>query len=147
MEPVFYYYVAVVVFVVLFLWLLALEIRLKKLFRGAKARDIESIILAIKDELKKLDVSREQTGTYLETVEKRLKRSIQSINTIRFNPFEDAGSNQSFSTAFLDEKGDGVVISSLYSREGVRVYAKPIQEYKSEYSLSEEEKEAISAAV
>jgi len=98
------------------------------------------------DELKKINVSKEEIEKYLGTVERRLKKSIQGAGIIRFNPFEDAGSNQSFSIAFLDELRNGVVISSLYSREKVNVYAKPIKEGKSEYPLSEEEKGAIKNA-
>ena len=47
----------------------------------------------------------------------------------------------------MDEKGDGVVISSLYSRDKVSVYAKPLVEGKSEYELSEEEKDVVSKAL
>jgi hypothetical protein len=53
------------------------------------------------------------------------------------------GSSQSFSLALLDENGSGAVISAIYSREGIRVYAKPIKEGKSEQALTPEEEEAI----
>ena len=46
----------------------------------------------------------------------------------------------------LDEEGDGLVISSLYSRERMSIFAKPIKNNKSEYELSMEEKEALSKA-
>ncbi len=45
--------------------------------------------------------------------------------------------------AFLDEGGNGAVISALYTRDNIKVYAKPVQSYKSEYSLTGEENEAI----
>ncbi|MBI4692250.1 MAG: DUF4446 family protein [Candidatus Terrybacteria bacterium] len=124
-------------------WILWIEIRLKKFFKGKRAQDLEEVLISLRDDLKKLNINQEETKKYLETVERRLKNSIQNVNTIRFNPFEDAGSNQSFAIAFLNEHGDGVVISSLYSREGVRIYAKPIKNCQSEYTLTEEEKEAI----
>ena len=70
------------------------------------------------------------------------------MHTVRFNPFKGtgAGGNQSFATALLNENGDGVVLSSLYSRERVSVYAKPVQKFSSEYELSGEEKQAIKSA-
>ncbi|MDE2188580.1 MAG: DUF4446 family protein, partial [Patescibacteria group bacterium] len=37
-------------------------------------------------------------------------------------------------------------ISSLYSRDHVSVFGKPIKKHASEYELSEEEKEAIKEA-
>jgi hypothetical protein len=82
-------------------------------------------------------------------VEKRLKKSVQAVHTVRFNPFKGTGEggNQSFATAFLTEDGDGVIISSLYSREHVSVFGKPVKKLVSEHTLSDEEKEALDTAV
>jgi len=70
------------------------------------------------------------------------------VETIRFNPFKGNGSggNQSFSTAFVNEEGDGVVISSLYSREHISVFAKPIKKMSSEYEMTKEEKDSLEKA-
>ena len=84
----------------------------------------------------------------LETVEKRLKRSVQAVGTVRFNPFrgDGSGGNQSFASAFVSEKGDGVVISSIYSRDLVGIYAKPVENGVSRFELTQEEKEAVTKA-
>jgi len=74
------------------------------------------------------------------------ERSFQKIGVVRFNPFKDVGGDQSFSIALLDLNNNGFVITSLYSREGNRIYTKPINNGKSEYSLSGEEIEAIEKA-
>jgi hypothetical protein len=86
--------------------------------------------------------------SYLMTVERRLKKSIQGVETIRFNPFKGTGSggNNSFSTAFLNEYGNGVVLTSMYSRDRISMFAKPVKGFKSEYELSEEELESIEKA-
>jgi hypothetical protein len=67
---------------------------------------------------------------------------------VRFNPFKGTGSggNQSFATTFLNEENNGVVISSLYSREHTSVFSKPIKNGVSEYELSDEEKESFAEA-
>ena len=140
------YVIGVIVALGLAIWLFLIELRLKKFFNGKKANDLESVLHNLTDELKKLNVSKDDTAKYLETVERRLKQSIQHVGVVRFNPFGDAGSNQSFAIAFLNEKGDGVIISCFYSRENVRVYAKPVKNWESEYSLTDEEKQAISEA-
>ena len=140
------YIVGIVVALGLAVWLFLIELRLRKFFNGKKAGDLESVLHNLTDELKKLNVSKDETAKYLETVEKRLKQSIQHVGVVRFNPFGDAGSNQSFAIAFLNEKGDGVIISSFYSRENVRVYSKPVKNWESEYALTEEEKQAIDEA-
>ncbi len=146
MNPNYFYIIGSVAVLLLGIWIFLIELRLKKFFRGKRAKDLESVLISLSDELKKLNISKEKIEKYMETVEKRLKKSVQGMGIIRFNPFEDAGSNQSFSVAFLNEEGDGVVISSLYSREKVSVYAKPIRKGESEYPLSEEEKGAIKNA-
>jgi len=146
MNPNYFYVIGGIAILILGIWVFLIELRLKKFFRGKGAKDLENVLISLGDELKKINVSKEEIEKYLGTVERRLKKSIQGAGIIRFNPFEDAGSNQSFSIAFLDELRNGVVISSLYSREKVNVYAKPIKEGKSEYPLSEEEKGAIKNA-
>ncbi|MCW2278267.1 DUF4446 family protein [Heliophilum fasciatum] len=72
--------------------------------------------------------------------------TVRHVAVIRFNAFENVGSDQSFALAMLDHKGDGVVISSLYGRELSQVYAKPIRAGRSSYLLSKEEEEAIQKA-
>lgn len=71
---------------------------------------------------------------------------LQRVGLVRYNAFPDIGSNQSFSLALLDAEGNGIVLTSLYGRSESRIYAKPVVAGKSEYSLSEEEKEAIRQA-
>ncbi|MFA5841847.1 MAG: DUF4446 family protein [Candidatus Paceibacterota bacterium] len=136
------------IIVLLIGWIIYFEVRLSKLLRGKDANTLEDSWNNILAELKDVQNARREIETYLRSVEQRLKRSIQGVETIRFNPFKDLnmGSNQSFSTAFLDEDGNGVVVSSLYSRDRVSVYSKPLKKHASEYGLTEEEKEAVAKA-
>ena len=78
---------------------------------------------------------------------RRSETSIQHIGLVRFNPFEDTGSDQSFAVALLDERRDGVVISSLHGRSNTRVFAKPVAGGTSSHTLSDEETQAIRIAV
>src|SRR3989344_746999 len=72
-------------------WIVYFEMRLRRIFGGRKAGDLES-------------------------VERRIRRSAQHVGVVRFNPFHDAGGDQSFSIAIMDEKKNGIVLSSLYGR-------------------------------
>jgi len=83
----------------------------------------------------------------LDNLKKESKFCVQKIGIVRYNPFSEVGGDQSFSIALLDGSDNGVVITSLYARDGNRAYAKPIKNCKSEYSLSNEEKQAISRAI
>jgi hypothetical protein len=136
------------IIVVLVGWIIHMEIRLGKILRGKSGKDLEDTITFHSSELASLKVFQSDSIAYMKNIESRLKRSIQAVETIRFNPFKGTGSggNQSFATSFLNEKGDGLVISSLYSRERVSVYAKPIKKLTSEFELTEEEKEATDRA-
>jgi len=82
----------------------------------------------------------------LEIMKKENKFSVQKVGVLRYNPFFGQGGDQSFTVALLDANNDGVVMTSIYSREGNRIYAKPIKNSQSEYALSAEEKKAIKKA-
>ncbi len=88
----------------------------------------------------------EKLSQEVENLKKESKFSVQKVGIVRFNPFKEVGSDQSFSLALLDGNDSGIVITSLYSREGNRVYGKPIEKGSSKYLLSEEEKQAIARA-
>ena len=81
------------------------------------------------------------------TLERRTQRSLQHIGLVRFNPFDDTGSDQSFAIALLDDQRDGVVISSLHGRANTRVFAKPVSNGGSPHNLSDEESQAIRVAL
>ncbi|MEK7614443.1 MAG: DUF4446 family protein [Patescibacteria group bacterium] len=129
-------------------WLVYMEIRLGRFLRGKNGKTLEDSLITLLNQIKEVEDFRKEMGVYLLGVEKRLRRSVQGVETVRFNPFKDigTGSNQSFSTAFLDEEGNGVVVSSLYSRDRVSVYSKPLKKHSSEYDLTDEEKEAVAKA-
>jgi hypothetical protein len=127
-------------------WMFNTEKRLKRFFRGKKGRDLEDSIITLEENIKKLTEAKNNIEQELLTVNAKLKKSIRGLETIRFNPFPDQGSNQSFAIGMLNEDGDGVVISSLYSRDRMSVFAKPIKDKKSTYELSTEEKKALEQA-
>jgi len=80
-------------------------------------------------------------------LEHRTTISIQHVGLVRFNPFEDTGSDQSFALALLDDRRDGVVISSLHGRSNTRLFAKPVEGGASSHALSDEEAQAIRVAL
>lgn len=128
-------------------WLIRFEIKFRNLL-GGKNQSLDRAITEIRKDLTDIMKYRNNSEKYLETVERRIRKSLTGVETIRFNPFKGNGSggNQSFSTAFVNEEGDGVVISSLYSREHVSIFAKPIKKSLSEYELTNEEKESLQKA-
>jgi hypothetical protein len=149
MQNLFFFIIAGTLFIFIVLvsfYLFQLKKRLDVFFKGTKAKDLEEVLT---EQLKKLKKQEKDIKRIFEEIAKLdgiSQKSFQKIGVIRYNPFKDAGGDQSFSISLLDAKDNGFVLTSLYSREGMRVYAKPIKEGNSEYPLSEEEKEVIERA-
>lgn len=120
-----------------------LEIRFRRLLGGKEARSLEQIIVEMAQALDKLNEQHSLTQTELQTLHQRTRESVRHVRTLRFNPFPGEGGNQSFATALLNDDGHGVVISGLYTRGQVNVYAKPVRERASDHELSAEEKAVL----
>ena len=124
-----------------------IEIRLKKIFTGTKAKNLEEMIVIVGKKISKIEESQAKIDKHLIAIDDKQNKSIRNIETIRFNPFVDAGSNQSFAIALMNDEGNGVVMSSLYARDRMSIFAKPIVKGKSEFELSSEEKEVLEKAI
>ena len=83
----------------------------------------------------------------INTIDTNMANCIQKIGIVRYNAFKDTGSDLSFALAMLDEKNNGVVLNGIYSREMSNIYAKPVENGKSTYTISEEEQQAIQKAM
>lgn len=145
LDPLYIIYGLLAISIILIGWIIRLEIKIKKLLIGKDAKSLEDSIVGAKENLLKLNTFQQEASLYFKNIEKRLHRSLQATETLRFNPFKGTGDggNQSFATAFLSEDGDGVVISSLYSRDRVSIFSKPLKKFESLFELTEEEKEVI----
>jgi len=136
-------------------WAIFLQLtisRLKKnqalLFQGKKAKDLEKIILEIRNQNSKMDEEIKDLYEITSKIHSLADSSLYKVGLVRFNPFKSIGGDQSFALALLNGKNNGVVVSSLYLKEGSRTYAKAIKNGTSEkYPLSNEEKKAIEIAI
>lgn len=134
---------SIIVFIVVIIRLNRMNKKYRQLLKGSEGKNLEEILLGnaklLEQVLFKLDLADER----LKGVEHVATNSIQQIGVVRYNAFKDMGGDLSYSVALLDRKGDGVVLSSIFSREDARTYAKPIKNGKSPHQLSEEEVQAI----
>ncbi|MEX2587727.1 MAG: DUF4446 family protein [Actinomycetota bacterium] len=76
-----------------------------------------------------------------------LGRSARNLGVVRYDAFDDMGGRMSFSAAFLDDHGNGLVITSINARAESRAYAKTIRGGTSDHNLSTEEQAAIADAL
>jgi hypothetical protein len=82
----------------------------------------------------------------LEALERIARSEVPRVGFVRYNAFSDVGSDLSYALALLSRDGDGVVLSSIYSREETRTYGKAVTGFKPAQDPSEEELAAIAAA-
>jgi hypothetical protein len=74
--------------------------------------------------------------------------NIQRVELLRYNPYDDTGGDQSFTITLLDKNGNGVVVTSLHSRSGTRIFAKPVIMGRPEkYEFSKEEEQVVKKAM
>jgi len=137
-----------IILIVLLVMVIKMHLRMKRFLIDLDAHNVADSLQSVSSDLKDIEKFRAEMNIYLKDVEERLKRSVQSVHTIRFNPFAGTGEggNQSFATVFLNENGDGAVLSSLFTRDRVSVFSKGLKNFVSEHGMSDEEKEALMQA-
>lgn len=97
--------------------------------------------------IKTLESKVDKLEKRIEYNEKVFSESFSKFSVLRFNPFNDMGGNQSFTLVLLNSKNNGFILTSLYGRDGARMFTKPINNGMSEYQLLEEEKTILSKAI
>lgn len=136
--------------VVLFIFILVVSIKLASLrkqyaqmMNGSQAENMEQLIIDMQKGLNEQKAESIATSAKVETIRQAMLKTKSKIAIHRYNAFNEGGSDLSFTIAILDDYQDGVILTGIHSREQMYLYAKPIQNAQSTYTLSPEEKEAI----
>ncbi len=138
--------VLTIIVIILIIHAIFLERRLKSIFQGQNGKSLENIIHDMQSRLNAHNAHAVKNANDIANLNDKLKNRIRNVSTLRFKPFEDAGSNQSFAIAIIDDNADGVILSSLYTRDRMSVFAKPVRNGKAEYELTNEEKSVLESA-
>jgi hypothetical protein len=131
--------------------LAALALALSAFASGRRSRNQEPVVVdGILDDQSNRIARLESAVRALAGTDRRqqidIQGAVRNVGLVRYDAFEDVGGRLSFSCALLDDRGTGVVMTSINGRHDTRVYAKPVSEGHSPYSLSIEEEEAIRQA-
>lgn len=124
-----------------------LKRRYGRMMLGTDAGNVEDLMQEYK---RRIDENRTQINDIsnnLDRIGNTLRNCTQRVGIVRYKAFRDTGSDLSFSVALLDGHNNGVVISSIYGRSESIVYAKPVLNGQSAYTLTEEENEALQKAI
>ncbi len=144
--------IIVIVLLIAFLLVLGKVISLNKKYKRfmKKLGSSENLEEDLENYMYRVDRVEKQNADILNQInglDKDLESCVQKVGIVRYSAFQDTGSDLSFTLALLDEHDNGVVFNGIYSREMSNIYAKPVENGNSKYTLSEEEQEAIKRAI
>lgn len=141
---------ALLVTLALLIWLIVrlrrMERRYQALTTGTSGGSLEAVLEDHVRQVQEAGVRVQELDTLVMRAERDSRCHLQHLGFLRYNPFRDTGGDQSFVLALADANGNGVVMSSLHSRDVTRVYAKPLAAWETSYQLTEEEQQAIRRA-
>ncbi len=128
-------------------FLLDLKKKVSLLFGGKETENPEELLRETLRRLARTEAKLEEFEPRLKIAEEISKISVQKVGFLRFNPFPDTGGDNSFVLALLDKDDNGVIVSSLYMREGMRIYAKKIERGRTQHPLSDEEQKILEQTI
>ncbi|MGC8667434.1 MAG: DUF4446 family protein [Chthonomonadales bacterium] len=117
-----------------------------RLTRNTSGGNIEEILIGYMDTVRQVEARLARMEERVEELARVQKTCLQRIGVVRFDAFEEVGGKQSFAVVLANAQDDGVVLSSVYSRRDVRIYAKFLHAGKPSHPLTDEEREALDQA-
>ncbi len=138
---------ALIIFININIKLARMNRRYRRMMQGMDGVNIERLLMGHIEEVRRASAKVDELSKACANLDKLSKSCVQKIGIVRFNAFEDTGSDLSFAVALLDGNNDGFVLSSIFSRSESRSYAKPVVKGQSSYFLTDEEKQALEQAM
>ncbi|MCG8501449.1 MAG: DUF4446 family protein [Firmicutes bacterium] len=123
-----------------------LQKRHQKITNNFNDKNLETILIDHYKKVQEVTIDNQKIKNDITKIKKDLSICVQKIGVIRYNAFNDVGSDLSYAIAIMDLEDNGFVINGIYSRESSTTYAKPVVNGQSKYPLSVEEMQAIDMA-
>ena len=139
--------VTIIILIITLCKLKKLRRRIDDLTRGKDTESMEDIMLNFFERIESLEKNEKATRSDLKEIKENLKITYQKTGLVKYDAFREMSGALSYSLALLDKENNGVLISSMYSREGCYTYAKDIEHGECKINLSEEEAEALKQAI
>lgn len=138
---------ALIIFININIRMAKMNRRYRKMMQGMEGVNIERLLIGHIDEVRQTVAKVEQLSAACSKMENISKNCVQKMGIVRFNAFEDTGSDLSYAVALLDGQNNGIIMSSIFGRSESRSYAKPVVDGQSSYFLTNEEKQALEVAM
>lgn len=139
-------FIALIIFIDLNRRMVKLNRKYTKMMEGMDGSNIEAMLLKHIEEVHMVMQKTNELTEKHDQLAKTTNHCLQKVGIVRFNAFDDTGSDLSYAVALLDSYQNGVVISSIFGRSESRCYAKPIINAESTYFLTDEERKALKIA-
>lgn len=143
-----------VITLILIILYIRTQMKVKKLYRtydrfmrGKDMESMEETVWSQFDRIEKLEESDQKMQREISRIFENMKNVYQKTGMVKYDAFREMSGKLSYALALLDQENNGVMISSMYSREGCYSYIKEINHGESHINLSEEEKEALKIAI
>jgi hypothetical protein len=143
----------ILIIIIMFIIILVNSSRIKKLklkynkfMKGIDNKNLEELVENYMERVEEVYKNGKEIKIEIDNVEKTLIKCVQKVGIVRYNAFDDVGSDLSFVIALMDKNNDGYLLNGIYSRNASTVYAKPLLGAKSKIPLSDEEMRAIETA-
>ncbi|MBI2053414.1 MAG: DUF4446 family protein [Candidatus Sungbacteria bacterium] len=114
-----------------------------KVLLGTAPESSGNIVHDVLHRVMRLEAHVENMEPRLAALEAIAALAVQKVGFLRFNPFQDTGGDNSFIVVLLDHADNGFILSSLYMREGTRLYAKAVERGAVRSPLSDEERKVL----
>ena len=108
--------------------------------------DIVEHVAAVDDKMANLRLAVEDLTLAARDHDVRIDTTLSRVGIVRFDAYQDLGGRQSTAVAFLNSIGDGVVITTVVSRDFARMYVKLLKDGAADIPLAPEETEAVEQA-
>ena len=138
---------ALIVMIITLCKLKKLRRRVDALTRGKDAESMEDQMLDFFERIECLEDAEKKMHRDIREIKDNLKITYQKTALVKYDAFREMSGALSYSLALLDKQNNGVLITSMYSREGCYTYAKEIVNGESKINLSDEETECLKQAV
>ena len=124
-----------------------LNTRLSKFTTGNDAANLEQVIIKRFNEIRQVVKNEKRQNKDIRTINDKFLSTFCKIGLVKYDAFKEMSGKLSFSLALLTENHDGIIITSMHSREGCFTYCKEVTNEESYYILSEEERLALNVAM
>lgn len=146
--------ILIVLVVIQFIWIFTiiskynkLNKRITRFMSGKDVGSLEEVLAKRFSEIRQVVKNEKKQNADIQIINDKFLTTFCKIGLVKYDAFKEMSGKLSFSLALLTDNHDGIVITSMHSREGCFTYCKEISNEESYYILSEEERLALNVAM